>query len=177
MTKRRQSIVCPYCKSIVTILKRQHSYCSDTCRFWDKVEILGPDDCWNWTAVKGKEGYGHFKYKGRQTQAHRMAWILTNGPIPDNFHVLHHCDNPPCCNPAHLFLGTQTDNMRDMFEKNRQPRQYGEYNPRAKLTTQQVKTIKLKLDRGIFHHILAKRYKVARETIGDINTGKRWSHI
>lgn len=85
-------------------------------RFWAKVE-KGPD-CWEWKAFRNK-GYGKFTYNGRMYLAHRLSWILTNGPIPDGLGVLHSCDNPPCVNPDHLFLGTQLDNMRDASNKGR----------------------------------------------------------
>jgi len=87
-------------------------------RFWEKVDVRGPDECWPWTRKHNPKGYGQFR-KDKMVQAHRMAWELTNGPIPDGLDVLHTCDNPPCCNPHHLFLGTNDDNMRDMNSKGR----------------------------------------------------------
>ena len=92
-------------------------------RFWDKVDKSGR--CWEWLAAKNSSGYGRLNNNGRNHLAHRVAWILTNGPIPEGDHygticVLHHCDNPPCVNPAHLFLGTIQDNVNDMIEKGRQ---------------------------------------------------------
>jgi len=87
-------------------------------RFWAKVDRT--DDCWLWTACRTTHGYGQFRpERSRGAQAHRVAWELTNGPIPAGMLVLHRCDNPPCVNPAHLFLGTQSDNMRDMYAKGR----------------------------------------------------------
>jgi hypothetical protein len=94
-------------------------------RFWKKVDQSGgPDACWVWTAGRGGTmGYGSFQmgtYRNtHHVRAHRMAWELTNGPIPAGKYVCHRCDNPPCCNPAHLFLGTQGDNLRDMYAKGR----------------------------------------------------------
>lgn len=88
-------------------------------RFWAKVER--GKACWRWTAQVAKDGYGVFSPNdGRSPQrAHRMAWTLTNGPIPDGLQVLHRCDNRVCVNPAHLFLGTHQDNMDDMKAKGR----------------------------------------------------------
>jgi len=173
MSRIRQFIVCLYCKSIVNLPKaNQRHYCSDACRFWDKVEKLGPDECWNWTAAKCHQGYGHFRYKKHLINAHRFAWFLTHGPVPDNLDVLHTCDNESCCNPSHLFLGTHTDNMVDMVKKGR----HRNYIPQ-KLTVHQVKAIKIELGEGTLHRIIAKKYGVVRETITAINTGKFWAHV
>lgn len=79
-------------------------------------------DCWIWTLAKDKDGYG-VAHKGRGNfRAHRISYETFIGPIPEGFSVCHHCDNPPCCNPAHLFLGTNQDNMDDMVAKGRKPR-------------------------------------------------------
>lgn len=90
-------------------------------RFWSKVKILGDDDCWEWQKAKHGLGYGAFRisHPVRMVVAHRFAWELTYGEIPIGLCVLHACDNPSCCNPKHLFLGTRTDNNRDKFAKER----------------------------------------------------------
>lgn len=76
--------------------------------------------CWEWLGARANGGYGLFAVQNpRRITAHRYSWELHNGPIPAGMHVLHHCDNPPCVNPAHLFLGTASDNMRDMLAKGR----------------------------------------------------------
>lgn len=85
--------------------------------FWSRVDRSG--DCWLWTASKTARGYGKLRVDGKQAYAHRVAYELTNGAIPDGLVICHHCDNPPCCNPAHLFMGTQGDNMRDRDAKGR----------------------------------------------------------
>src|SRR5689334_1517297 len=86
---------------------------------WKYVAIAGPEDCWPWTRAVVGFGYGHFKVAGRSVQTNRLAYELKNGPIPDGLCVLHRCDNPPCCNPAHLFLGTRKENNQDRHRKGR----------------------------------------------------------
>lgn len=92
---------------------------ADAERFWSKVDRSGgPDACWPWTRSLHTKGYGQTSVAGVRA-SHRAAWILTNGPIPAGLCVCHRCDNPPCCNPAHLFLGSLGDNNRDRSIKGR----------------------------------------------------------
>lgn len=86
---------------------------------WKKVERGADDVCWPYTGARVPFGYGIFTVNYRTVIAHRLAWELTNGTIPEGMQVCHTCDNPPCCNPAHLFLGTPLDNMRDKMRKGR----------------------------------------------------------
>lgn len=97
-------------------MSKPHNYATPE-KFWARV--ARSDGCWLWTGGTGPRGYGVVRYQGAAFRAHRLAWILTHGPIPEGLFVCHHCDNPPCCNPAHLFLGTGADNMRDMANKRR----------------------------------------------------------
>lgn len=91
---------------------------SDIPRFWNLVAIRDADDCWPWQAYT-TNGRGRFQLKGRPVCAPRVAWTIANGTIPDDMHVCHHCDNPICVNPKHLFIGTNTDNVRDSVAKKR----------------------------------------------------------
>lgn len=118
-------------------------------RFWAKVEKRGADECWEWTGALAN-GYGRFRI-GSQTDgsrrlenAHRIAFELVNGPIPSDHLVCHRCDNPLCCNPAHLFTGTHADNSADMVAKDRgyRPRFTRDAHPNRKLTEAQVARIK-----------------------------------
>ena len=88
-------------------------------RFWEKVRT--GKGCWEWQGGRAAFGHGliHLGNGNKLVQAHRVAWELANGPIPDGLCVLHHCDNPPCVRPTHLFLGTLGDNARDMVAKGR----------------------------------------------------------
>lgn len=89
-------------------------------RFWSKVNRRDSHGCWYWTASRNAKGYGQLMYRdGIPRHAHRISWELHNGYIPEGIWVLHRCDVPHCVNPSHLFLGTQTDNMRDMVAKKR----------------------------------------------------------
>lgn len=90
-------------------------------RYWPKVNVAGPNECWNWNA-KARHPYGYGRMtagRGVNLKAHQIAWALENGPIPDGMLICHDCDNPSCCNPSHLFLGSQTDNMGDAKAKGR----------------------------------------------------------
>jgi hypothetical protein len=91
-------------------------------RWKAKVDMKGPNDCWEWLGFKHKRGYGYFKIDKKHGLAHRFAYAYykNNGqPIPSNLYVCHHCDNPSCVNPNHLFLGSQKDNVQDMIRKGR----------------------------------------------------------
>lgn len=89
-------------------------------RFWAKVEPMMDDrGCWVWSGARTRQGYGHLACDGQFIRASRLSWLIHNGEIPPDLCVLHRCDNPPCVNPAHLWLGTKRDNTRDMLEKGR----------------------------------------------------------
>lgn len=85
-------------------------------RLWSRVELAGPDDCWEWTASRLNRGYGSF---APGMVAHRVAYEITYGPIPPGLYVMHTCDNPPCSNPRHLRVGTPQENVDDMVAKGR----------------------------------------------------------
>ncbi len=111
----------------IKIVRRGPTASPPVYRFWARVDKEGPihpvlkTRCWMWKA-KDKGDYGHIKVRGLLTAAHRYSWFIHRGPIPDELHVLHHCDNPSCTNPDHLFVGTQADNVADMDSKDRRVR-------------------------------------------------------
>lgn len=110
-------------------------------RFMANV-IKNDSGCWVWSGQRKYNGYGMFYCLVKKHLAHRISWIINNGIIPDGLCVLHHCDNPPCVNPAHLFLGTQQDNSDDMGSKGRRRALRGEDRPQCKLTKEDVMKIR-----------------------------------
>ena len=158
----------------------------DVSRFWKRVAIKEPAECWEWTGARGlnyhkEKSYGHVNYNGKTTKSHRIAWMIYNGPIPDGMFILHKCDNPPCCNPAHLFLGTAKDNMQDCLAKNRVKRtgkRCGEGCPFSKLTSEDVIEIRKAYDSKCeTTTTLAARYGMDPSSIGDIVSGYTWKHV
>lgn len=164
-------------------------------RFWSKVDIRRPGECWPWIAGNFPDGYGCFYLDGRMHGAHRIAWRLARGKIPRGKHALHHCDNPPCCNPygkSHIYVGNHQQNMRDMYARSRRRPARGNANGartrpdrlargdnhyRAKLTADQVRTIRGCLDRGAKQSELARRFGVTRSLIHHIKTRLTWAHL
>ena len=147
-------------------------------RFWPKVDRRGPEECWEWKAGRVAGGYGAFNpgKRGLSRLAHRVAWELLNGPILEGLHACHHCDNPPRCNPAHLFLGTDADNLDDMRQKGRRTYARGESASNVKLKTLEVLEIR-RLYRPGDAPRLASRFSVVGRTIHDIVNRKTWAHV
>jgi len=155
-------------------------------RFWDKVEVKGPDDCWPWLAYRDKDGYGGFAPCHKTMPAHRFAWTIDNGPIPIGKWVLHTCDNPSCVNLKHLWLGTATDNNRDAtqkghnnFKENPGCFSRGEKNGKAILKEADVLYIREQCvhgDRGKQTE-MAKRFGVSFNCIWGVTSRKNWRHI
>jgi len=143
-------------------------------RFWSKVDKSRPGGCWAWTASCNRRGYGQFRVAGTLKAAHRVLWEQMHGPIPDGMIVCHHCDNPGCVNPDHLFLGTHADNMADKVAKGRQSRQLGESHPRAKLTDADVRAIRSAA--GTVSEI-AKKFGISRSNVSTIRLRQTWVHV
>lgn len=149
-------------------------------RFWTKVNRKDDTECWEWLGNLTHDGYGTFDLpssdgRWRSRRAHRVAFVIANGELEDGMMVCHTCDNPSCCNPAHLFAGTQAENMADMWRKGR--RAIGEKQGSAKLKEADVIAIRVLLASGISHKKIADQYGVARSTITDINLRKKWKHM
>lgn len=142
-------------------------------RFWLKVEKT-EDGCWLWKGTRNVQGYGKISQGGQHKGAHRIAWELTFGPIPEGMNVLHHCDNPPCVNPTHLFLGTDSENTNDCISKGRFNPPKGEAQWRAKLTVDQVREIRKS---GLGYKKLGKLYGVTPSCIQSVRKNKTWRFV
>jgi predicted XRE-type DNA-binding protein len=146
----------------------------DRERFFSKVRIE-QNGCWIWTGGKDKDGYGRISIKRKTVRAHRVAYQLFLNCEPANLLVLHRCDRPECVAPAHLFLGTNADNMRDMAQKARST--LGSLHPRAKFTEQQVTGIRTLYERfGITQSAIALSLGVRQSTISKLCRFQRWTH-
>jgi hypothetical protein len=146
--------------------------------FWSRVDQSG--ECWPWTGACSQKGYGEFVQRGKKVATHRFAYSLAFGPVPDGLWVLHHCDNPPCCNPTHLWLGTHQDNVNDKMAKGRDrnnPRT-GERHPAAKLTPALIRDARQRVARQErTTRQLSKEYGVHEGTLSRAIRGKSWKEV
>lgn len=145
-----------------------------SARFWGMVAQDPITGCWPWQGERCEKGYGRFHARGRKWRAHRFAWEITHGEQLGERIVLHHCDNPPCCNPEHLRAGTPADNNADMLAKGRDRHFVGTENPRAKLSDQDVRDIRAS-DAPL--PALAERYGVSKSVVCNVRLGKTWKHV
>ncbi len=148
--------------------------------FQGQIARSTSDACWPWTGSKDTKGYGRF-FTSKVTRciikAHRLAYFLHYGIDPGEMRVCHKCDNPPCCNPFHFFLGTDADNIKDCLTKGH-IRVVGVDNSKAELTPEQVLEIRTKYAGGnVLQRELAIRYRISRHTISNIVTRRTWKHL
>lgn len=162
--------------------KRVYTCIPPAERFWPKVDKRGPDECWLWLATRDANGYGSFDH----ARAHRVAWALKHGAIPDGLLVCHRCDNPPCVNPDHLFVGTSADNMADMWSKGRgrngvrthpEACARGERHGSARLTESDVREIRTRCAAGESMVAIAHEKGVARTTVWKVRARRTWKHV
>lgn len=153
-----------------------------TDRFWSKVQRGNKTACWHWLGAKKPSGYGNVRRNKIYTSAHRVSWELTFGPIPKGMQVQHSCDNPSCCNPNHLMLGTVVSNYVDMVRKGRgnsthKNRLFGTRNLNHKLSTAEVEEIRAAYKPGLVKQSeLAAQYRVSQRTISIITRREGRNH-
>lgn len=140
-------------------------------KFWPKV--AKSDGCWKWTQLSDKHGYGIISHNGSNLFAHRVSWMIHKGEIPKGMSVLHHCDNPNCVNPDHLFLGTQNDNMQDMITKGRH---WSPFTAKRKLSDDAIRTIRKSFTKESVKR-LASEYGVTEGTIYTVARGQLWRRV
>lgn len=148
--------------------------------FWAKVSMSAESSCWEWTGARNRWGYGATSFEGKQSNASRVAWLIAKGPIPAGQVVCHRCDNPACCNPGHLFLGTQAENLDDCRQKGRSrgcPN--GRYHPRSMAKLDEAKVIEARrmYAQGLPQTQIAARMGVHSSTISRAVRGERWSFV
>lgn len=156
-----------------------------TERFWPKVQKTAT--CWYWVAHRAPNGYGRILHDDKVQDAHRVAYQLLVGPIPEGMWVLHKCDVKPCVNPDHLYLGTVVENTRDAVERGRVPRNtlrleperasHGTSHYRAKVTDQDVRTIRFLASSGIPQRAIGRKFDIDQSTVSSIVTRKGWKHV
>ncbi len=200
----RREIVCKVCGRTISKPPSQakgKSYCSNTCkyedlrgpqrpwkeRFWEKVtKNIDPDACWKWcgSVMDRRWNYGSFGFGGKTYRAHRLSWEIHYGKISPGTCVLHHCDNPNCVNPKHLFLGTHQDNVTDMYAKGRNipyrkrtnVDRKGEKSGNFRLTDDIVGFIRAQ-PKTTTDGMLGEKFNVCRETISCARRRATWKHV
>lgn len=147
---------------------------SERKRFWAKIDVKEEDDCWEWQAAKCN-GYGSFSVSGLTMFSHRVVILDSIGMKKRNNIIMHTCDNPVYCNPKHLIEGTRSDNIQDMYNKNRQNSKGG-----CKLNEECIKVIRFMLKKdssATMFKKLAKLHKIHIQTIRNIHKNKTWAHV
>ena len=187
MRKEGTNSACKECGATYYVspsVRKNSNYCSALCRniatgkrqsrdlserFWEKVDKSG--DCWIWTGAMLKTGYGSIRVEKKALRAHRVAYTLEVGPIPDGALLRHSCDNPKCVNPAHLIPGNKFENTEDAILRGQHV--CGEKHFRAKLSNSAVKTIKAALAAGVQGKFLADQFGVSQALVSEIKNGNK----
>lgn len=151
-------------------------------RFWEKVNIGGPDECWIWFGNKQPKGYGLITVKGRSLKAHRLSWEMANGSqVPHGEFVCHRCNTPSCVNPKHLYVASNNENQADSWKRGTRVGAhigcYGERSPSHKLTEEKAKEILALKKCGWKQKAIARHYGIHQSTVSDVVTGRCWPHL
>lgn len=150
-------------------------------RFLRGIKINSQTGCWEWQKFRNRKNYGcmGIRLKGRSTvrMTHRIAWMIYKGEIPEGLQVCHHCDNPPCCNPDHLFIGTNRDNVLDCQRKGRANTLYGAKHGMSKLKDQDIIVICQLYALGFRQPVIATHFGIDQTNVSMIVQGKTWKHM
>jgi hypothetical protein len=144
-------------------------------RFWTQVDCRGSDECWEWLGYRDRDGYGSVSMWPTRMGAHRVAYEIVNGAVPDGLAVRHRCDNQPCCNPAHLELGTIIDNNRDKTARGRDAK--GERHGMARYSAEQIEHVKRLIAGGLTSPAIEAETGVRRATVLKVMGGKQWKEV
>ena len=147
---------------------------ADRVRFWANVNCCGGDDCWEYLGWRDKDGYGRFTFAKRSAGAHRVAFVITKGETQQ--YVCHACNYPACCNPRHLYAGTQQANIRQAHSEGR-VNFVGVQNNCAKLTEAKVRKIRVLCNAGTLQRSIVLKFGIDQSTVSLINTRKLWPHL
>jgi hypothetical protein len=194
--RRHQARPCPFCSVLFYPESIDQVYCSMSCarygyfgaatdRVWRKVDRSGgPDACWPWTGHRLRTGYGVLRNRGKMAYAHRVAFEASYGPIPEGVLVTHSCDCPPCCNPAHLFPGSDATNSAEMMARGRNMHVVcpdriarGTAHGNTHLTDDDVRAIRAAHAAGTRYLDLAPRYGISVSAVAAIVRRKNWKHL
>lgn len=169
--------LCRRCGDVYLTRSTKTWHCSFACYFWSNVIKEGVNDCWTANGEVMSSGYIRLFYHGMRQLAHRVSWEIHNGEIPDELFVLHRCDNPPCVNPRHLFLGTKQDNAEDRDRKGRFIVLHGSTNGRATLNENVVKEIKHGSLSSKSNASIGRMFGVTKEAIWKVRHGLSWRRV
>ena len=146
---------------------------NDINRFFSKVNKL-PNGCWLWTDHHDECGYGKYRANKRMFLAHRFSYEIHNGQIPEGKEIMHRCDNPPCCNPAHLRAGSHKENCQDRTAKGRDILFSGERNGKSKLTSSQVLRIR---ELPLPPEVIAEMFRISITQVKRLRNFQQWKHL